>query len=99
MLVFGHDYEGKSSSSNGLLWISFIFLKINYFLNCPEALQTNLYMLTKIKIKINNAIYIAHVSTLQSAQGAYTIYPLVFGTLQTCPLILGTISTPWGVYS
>ena len=25
MLVFGHDYEGKSSSSNGLLWISFIF--------------------------------------------------------------------------
>ena len=34
MLVFGHDYEGKSSSSNGLLWISFIFFKIiylNYF--------------------------------------------------------------------
>ena len=25
MLVFDHDYEGKSSSSNGLLWISFIF--------------------------------------------------------------------------
>ena len=34
MLVFGHDYEGKSSSSNGLLWISFIFFLIiylNYF--------------------------------------------------------------------
>ena len=26
ILVFDHDYEGKSSSSNGLLWISFIFL-------------------------------------------------------------------------
>ena len=25
--VFDHDYEGKSSSSNGLLWISFIFFK------------------------------------------------------------------------
>ena len=27
ILVFDHDYEGKSSSSNNLLWISFIFLK------------------------------------------------------------------------
>ena len=27
ILVFDHDYEGKSSSSNGLLWISLIFLK------------------------------------------------------------------------
>ena len=27
ILVFDHDYEGKSSSSNGLLWISFIFFK------------------------------------------------------------------------
>ena len=27
ILVFDHDYEGKSSSSNGLLWISFIFLQ------------------------------------------------------------------------
>ena len=26
MLVFDHDYEGKSSSSNGLLWISFFFI-------------------------------------------------------------------------
>ena len=25
ILVFDHDYEGKSSSSNDLLWISFIF--------------------------------------------------------------------------
>ena len=25
ILVFDHDYEGKSSSSNGLLWISFMF--------------------------------------------------------------------------
>ena len=24
ILVFDHDYEGKSSSTNGLLWISFI---------------------------------------------------------------------------
>ena len=24
ILVFDHDYEGKSLSSNGLLWISFI---------------------------------------------------------------------------
>ena len=24
ILVYDHDYEGKSSSSNGLLWISFI---------------------------------------------------------------------------
>ena len=30
ILVFDHDYEGKSSSSNGLLWISFIF-KNNLF--------------------------------------------------------------------
>ena len=30
ILVFDHDYKGKSSSSNGLLWISFIFLKIIY---------------------------------------------------------------------
>ena len=27
LVVFDHDYEGKSSSSNGLLWISFIFYK------------------------------------------------------------------------
>ena len=26
ILVFDHDYEGKSSSSNGLLWISFFLL-------------------------------------------------------------------------
>ena len=26
ILVFDHDYEGKSSSSNGLLWISYFFL-------------------------------------------------------------------------
>ena len=26
ILVFDHDYEGNSLSSNGLLWISFIFL-------------------------------------------------------------------------
>ena len=41
ILVFDHDYEGKSSSSNGLLWISFIFFKIiylNYFTNCSEGL-------------------------------------------------------------
>ena len=25
IIVFDHDYESKSSSSNGLLWISFIF--------------------------------------------------------------------------
>ena len=25
ILVFDHDYEGKSSSNNGLLWISFIY--------------------------------------------------------------------------
>ena len=24
ILVFDHDYEGKSSSSNGLLWISYL---------------------------------------------------------------------------
>ena len=24
ILVFDHDYEGKSSSSHGLLWVSFI---------------------------------------------------------------------------
>ena len=27
ILVFDHDYEGKSSSSNGLLWIPFILFK------------------------------------------------------------------------
>ena len=27
ILVFDNDYEGKSLSSNGLLWISLIFLK------------------------------------------------------------------------
>ena len=31
ILVFDHDYEGKSSSSNGLLWISFYFFKNNLF--------------------------------------------------------------------
>ena len=30
ILLFDHDYEGKSSRSNGLLWISFI-LKNNLF--------------------------------------------------------------------
>ena len=25
ILVFDHDYVGKSSSSNGLLWLSFIY--------------------------------------------------------------------------
>ena len=25
ILVFDHDYEGKSSSSNGLLWIFYFF--------------------------------------------------------------------------
>ena len=55
ILVFDHDYEGKSSSSNGLLWISFIFLKIiylNYFSNCSEGLRTNLYMLSTILCKV-----------------------------------------------
>ena len=28
ILVFDHDYEGKSSSSNGLLWISFFYFSI-----------------------------------------------------------------------
>ena len=31
ILVFDHDYEGKSSSSNDLLWISFNFFKNNLF--------------------------------------------------------------------
>ena len=30
ILVFDHDYEGKSSSSNGLLWISFIKKKKSF---------------------------------------------------------------------
>ena len=45
IIVFDHDYEGKSSSSNGLLWISFIYFLIiylNYFSNCSEGLRTNL---------------------------------------------------------
>ena len=32
ILVFDHDYEGKSSSSNGLLWISFINVFIFIFI-------------------------------------------------------------------
>ena len=47
ILVFDHDYEGKSSSSNGLLWISFIYFLNNLFelfLNCSEGLRTNLYL-------------------------------------------------------
>ena len=55
ILVFDHDYEGKSSSSNGLLWISFIFFKImylNYFSNCSEGLRTNLYTLLTILCKV-----------------------------------------------
>ena len=31
ILVFDHDYEGKSSSSNGLLWISLIKKKKKLF--------------------------------------------------------------------
>ena len=31
ILVFDHDYEGKSSSNNGLLWISFIYFLNNLF--------------------------------------------------------------------
>ena len=31
ILVFDHDYEGKSSSSNGLLWIFFIKKKKKLF--------------------------------------------------------------------
>ena len=31
ILVFDHDYESKSSSSNGLLWISFIVFLNNLF--------------------------------------------------------------------
>ena len=31
IIVFDHDYEGKSSSSNGLLWISFIYFLNNLF--------------------------------------------------------------------
>ena len=53
ILVFDHDYEGKSSSSNGLLWISFIKNKknyLNYFSNCSEGLWTNLYTLSTIII-------------------------------------------------
>ena len=55
ILVFDHDYEGKSSSSNGLLWISFIFFKIiylNYISNCSEGLRTNLYTLSTILCKV-----------------------------------------------
>ena len=55
ILVFDHDYEGKSSSSNGLLWISFIKNKnnyLNYFSNCSEGLRTNLYTLSTILCKV-----------------------------------------------
>ena len=55
ILVFDHDYEGKSSSSNGLLWISFIFfiiIYLNYFSNCSEGLRTNLYTLSIILCKV-----------------------------------------------
>ena len=41
ILVFDHDYEDKSSSRNGLLWISFFyfffFIYLNYFSNYSEG--------------------------------------------------------------
>ena len=55
ILVFDHGYEGKLSSSNGLLWISYIFFEIiylNYFSNCSEGLRTNLYTLSTILCKV-----------------------------------------------
>ena len=55
ILVFDHDYEGNSSSSNGLLWISFInffIIYLNYFSNCSEGLRTNLYTLSTILCKV-----------------------------------------------
>ena len=48
ILVFDHDYEGRSSSSNRLLWISFIIffiIYLNYFSNCSEGLRTNLHVI------------------------------------------------------
>ena len=56
ILVFDHDYEGKSSSSNGLLWISFIYffiIYLNSFSNCSEGLRTYLYTLSTILCKCN----------------------------------------------
>ena len=55
IIVFDHDYEGKSSSSNGLLWISFFyffFIYLNYFSNCSEGLRTNLYTSSTILCKV-----------------------------------------------
>ena len=54
ILVFDHDYEGKLSSSNGLLWISFIFYNnlFEIFSNCSEGLRTNLYTLSTVLCKV-----------------------------------------------
>ena len=55
ILVFDHDYEGKSSSSNSLLWISFFFFfffLFELFSNCSEGLRTNLYTLSTILCKV-----------------------------------------------
>ena len=54
ILVFDHDYEGKSSSSNGLLKISFIFKNYLFelFFELFGGLRTNLYTLSTILCKV-----------------------------------------------
>ena len=76
ILVFDHDYEGKSSSSNGLLWISFFFLffiiYLNYFSNCLEGLRTNLYMCTRYQLYFARCNYfyyqIVNLTSVQSVK-------------------------------
>ena len=46
ILVFDHDYEGKSSSSNGLLWISFIKKK-----------KKNIWIIFRIVRRASEQIY------------------------------------------
>ena len=54
ILVFDHDYEGKSSSSNGLLWISFIKKKKKMWIifrivrKASEQIYTRLTILCKV---------------------------------------------------
>ena len=63
ILVFDHDYEGKSSSSNGLLWTAFFFFFYLFELvfelfGGPPKFRTNVYTLSTIKGTLQSVIII-----------------------------------------
>ena len=67
-----------------------------------QILASNFYLspTTFKEIIIIDSIYIAHNTSLSLVSMRFTdyYYPWSSGTFHTCPIILSTISTPWGAF-